>query len=147
VWASDISREALDVAARNVARHEVGDRVHLEYGDLMQPLIGSFDLICANLPYVARGSRLAREVVAQPAGALYAENEGVAVITRLLDEAPARLSHGGHLLAEVDPSVLSVLSESADRNFGGHRVHRDLGGHERVLEAWSTIPTNSEPSV
>jgi release factor glutamine methyltransferase len=103
----------------------------------MQPLSGSFDVICANLPYVAAGSRLAPEVVAQPSSALYAEEEGSALVTRLLQDAPARLSPGGRVLAELDSSVLSVLSELADRNFGGHRVHRDLGGRERVLEAWS----------
>jgi release factor glutamine methyltransferase len=137
VWASDISPEALEVAARNVAKHNAGDRVHLERGDLMQPLAGKFDLICANLPYVAAGSRLAPEVVAQPAGALYAENNGAALVTRLLDEAPSYLNPAGRVLAELDPAILSAVKDSAGKNFEGHRIHRDLGGHERVLEAWS----------
>lgn len=137
VWASDISDEAMEVAARNVAKHKAGDRVHLERGDLMQPLAGKFDLICANLPYVAAGSRLAPEVVAQPAGALYAESGGAALVTRLLDEATSRLTPAGRVLAELDPAILSVVEDSAARNFGGHKVHRDLGGHARVLEAWS----------
>ena len=58
VWASDISREALDVAARNVTRHDLGARLHLECGDLMEALSGKFDLVCANLPYVAAGASL-----------------------------------------------------------------------------------------
>src|SRR6059036_814050 len=45
VWATDVSREALEVAARNVARHQVGDRVHLAKGDLMQGLSGEFDVV------------------------------------------------------------------------------------------------------
>ncbi len=147
VWASDISDAALEVAARNVAKHHAGDRVHLEHGDLMQPLAGTFDLICANLPYVAAGSREAPEVVAQPPGALYAENGGAALVTRLLDEAPSRLNPDGRVLAELDPAILSTVKNSVGRNFGGHKVHRDLGGHERVLEAWFSIPTNSEPSA
>jgi release factor glutamine methyltransferase len=137
VWASDISDEALEVAARNVAKHTAGDRVHLERGDLLQPLTGRFDLICANLPYVAAGSRLAPEVVAQPASALYAEGGGAALVTRLLDEARSRLNPAGRVLAELDPAIMSAVNDSAGRNFGGHKVHRDLGGHERVLEAWS----------
>src|SRR5207247_8491128 len=52
VWASDISREALTLAERNVARHGVGERVHLVCGDLMSPMTGEFDLVCANLHYV-----------------------------------------------------------------------------------------------
>jgi release factor glutamine methyltransferase len=137
VWASDISDESLEVAARNVAKHKAGDRVNLVRGDLMQPLARKFDLICANLPYVAAGSRLAPEVVAQPAGALYAEDGGAALVARLLDEAVSRLNPSGRVLAELDPAILSAVKESAARNYGGHKVHRDLGGHERVLEAWS----------
>ena len=137
VWASDISDEALAVAARNVAKHHAGDQVHLDRGDLMEPLTGKFDLICANLPYVSAGSRLPAEVVAQPASALFAGDGGAALVTRLLDESPARLNVGGRVLAELDAAILSVVKESAAQNFGGHKVHRDLGGHERVLEAWS----------
>jgi release factor glutamine methyltransferase len=137
VWASDISAEALVVAARNVARHQLAGRVHLEQGDLMQPLSGEFDLVCANLPYVDLRSNLPAEVVAQPARALYAEQDGAALVTRLLQEAPARLKPNGRVLAELNPAIAALASESADRNFAGHRLHRDLGGHERVLEAWS----------
>jgi release factor glutamine methyltransferase len=137
VWASDVSREALDVAARNVTRRGVTERVHLECGDLMQPLPGDFDIICANLPYVAAGSDLPAEVVAQPARALYAEDRGSALVNRLLEEAHARLKRGGRVLAEVDPSILTLAAESATRNLAGHRVLRDINGHERVLEAWS----------
>lgn len=147
VWASDISRLALAVAERNVARHRVGDRVHLECGDLMQPLAGEFDVICANLPYVPARSSLPAEVTAQPARALYAEKGGSALVNRLIDEAPARLRPGGRVLAEIDPTILAAVSESAARKFAGRRLHRDAAGHERVLEAWSFIPTNSEHSA
>jgi release factor glutamine methyltransferase len=137
VWASDVSRDALEVAARNVARHDAGARVHLEHGDLLGPFAGQFDLVCANLPYVAASSKLPAEVTAQPAGALYAEDDGAALVSRLLEEAPARLRIGGRLLAEVDPSIVSRIDPVAERNFAGHRLHRDLAGHDRVLEAWS----------
>lgn len=137
VVASDASEDALEIAARNVAAHGLGDRVQLVCGDLMAPLTGSFDLVCANLPYVAAGSRLPAEVVAQPARALYAEQDGSALVTRLLDEAPARLNKGGRVLAELDPSILTVVVDAARRRLSGHRVHRDLAGHERVIEAWS----------
>jgi release factor glutamine methyltransferase len=137
VWASDLSREALEVAARNVAKHGLSERVHLECGDLMRPLAGEFDLICANLPYVAANTPLPAEVIAQPGRALYADGGGAALVIRLLDEVPARLKPGGRVLAELDPSIVSAVGESAGRNFGHQRLHRDAGGHERVLEAWS----------
>jgi release factor glutamine methyltransferase len=137
VVASDTSEEALEVAARNVAAHGLGDRIQLVCGDLMNPLTGSFALVCANLPYVPAGSGLAAEVTAQPARALYAEAGGSALVTRLLEEAPARLTEGGRVLAEVDPSILGPAIAAAGRSFAGHRIHRDLAGHERVIEAWS----------
>lgn len=137
IWASDVSAEALEVAARNVARLGVNDRVHLVRGDLMEPLTGEFDLICANLPYVAAGAKLPAEVTAQPAQALYADQGGAALVSRLLNEAPARLGRGGRLLAELDPTIASPISEAAKRSFAGFKIHRDLAGHERVLEVWS----------
>jgi release factor glutamine methyltransferase len=137
VWAGDLSREALEVAARNVAKHSLEQRIHLACGDLMDALPGSFDLVCANLPYLAHGSALPPEVVSQPSEALYAGGGGAELVVRLLDAAPARLNPGGRVLAELDPSILSPVLEAADRNFGAYRVHHDLAGHERVLEAWS----------
>jgi len=136
VVASDVAQDALDVASQNVAAHGLGDRVKLVCGDLMAPFTGSFDIVCANLPYLAAGSRLAPEVVAQPAGALYADENGSALVSRLLDEAPARLNPGGRVLAEMDPSITAFVVEAA-KQFAGHRIHRDLAGHERVIEAWS----------
>jgi release factor glutamine methyltransferase len=137
LWASDISGEALEVAARNVARHSLEARMHLACGDLMEPLPGAFDLVCANLPYVAAGAKLPTEVRSQPSVALYAGGDGAELVARLLESAPARLSRGGRLLAEIDPSIVASVSGIAERNFAGHRVHSDLGGHQRVLEAWS----------
>jgi release factor glutamine methyltransferase len=137
VWASDISAEALEVAARNVAKNSLEPRVHLACGDLMEPLPGSFDLVCANLPYLPAGIPLPASVVAQPSVALYAGDGGAALVARLLETAPARLNPGGRVLLELDPSIVLPALEVADRNFAGRRVHQDLAGHERVLEAWS----------
>ena len=137
VWASDISREALEVAERNVAKHGLTERVHLDCGDLLDPLPGSFDLVCANLPYVAAGAELPVEVKGQPASALYAADGGTALVLRLLEVAPVRLNPGGRLLAEVDPAIASAARDAAGRDFSNLTVHRDLGGRDRVIEAWS----------
>jgi release factor glutamine methyltransferase len=137
VWAGDTSEAALEVAARNVARHRLGERVHLACGNLLDALPGSFDLVCANLPYVSLGATLPAEVVAQPRDAVFAGEHGAELVIRLLEVAPARLNKGGRVLVELDPSILAPALEAADRHFESRRVHRDLGGHERLLEAWS----------
>ena len=89
--------------------------------------------MCANLPYVCGQADLPSEVRAQPATALFAADGGAALVSRLLAEAPRHLSHGGRLLAEIDAAILPALQVP----FTGHKVHRDLDGRERVLEAWS----------
>jgi release factor glutamine methyltransferase len=137
VWAGDVSTAALEVAARNVARHALEKRVHLACGDLMEPLPGAFDIVCANLPYLAAGSTLAAEVTAQPSQALYAGGGGAELVIRLLEVAPAKLNRGGRVLVELDPAILAAAVDVADRSYAEHRIHNDLGGHERVVEAWS----------
>lgn len=137
VWAGDVSQAALEVAARNVTRLGLTQRIHLSCGDLLESLPGSFDLICANLPYLTAGAALPPEVMAQPRSALFAGGDGQELVVRLFEEAAARLRPGGRVLAEVDPSILPAVLAVAGRRFGMHRVHRDLGGHERLLEAWS----------
>lgn len=137
VWATDVSPEALEIAARNVARHHAGERVHLLCGDLLQPAPGELDLVCANLPYVDPAAQLAAEVRAQPASALFAGEGGAALVIRLVSAAPAHLRSGGRVLVEVDPKIAQAVTAAAAAHFGQQRIHRDLGGHERVLEAWS----------
>ncbi len=146
VWAGDVSEAALAVAARNVRKHGLEERVHLLCGDLMQPISGQFDLVCANLPYVREGAELPPEVKAQPAVALYAAQDGAELVVRLLHEAASRLRPHGRVLAELDPAIAAAAIAAAESAYAGHRLHRDLAGNERVIEAWS-IPTNSEPSA
>jgi len=147
VWATDVSAGALAIAARNAARHGLAGRVHVVHADLLSGLDQKFDLVCANLPYVAAGTKLPREVAAQPATALYAEERGAAMVRRLLAEAPPHLNSGARILAEIDPTITSEVGDIAAQRFANQHIHRDLGGHARVLETWSSIPTSSEHSA
>jgi release factor glutamine methyltransferase len=137
VWAGDVSKEALEVAARNVAKHGLADRVHLSCGDLLDAIPAELDLVCANLPYVDPSAALPPEVRAQPASALYAGEGGAELVIRLLRASPGHLRAGGRVLVEIDPAILDAVLAAASGVYAEHRVHRDLGGHERVVEAWS----------
>lgn len=132
VWAGDDDPAALAVARLNVARHGQAEQVTLLQGDLLAPFPDGLDLVCANLPYVDPAASLPAEVLAQPHHALFAEDGGMALVRRLLADAPAKLAAGGCLLAEVDPAFQDRLDLSA---YDGHRFHRDLAGHVRVVEA------------
>jgi release factor glutamine methyltransferase len=128
--ATDLSPAALVVAAANVSRHGAKDRIRLLEGDLAAPLAGPYDAILANLPYLWESAVLPVEVTAQPASALFG---GAELINRLLAAAPALLAPDGIALLEVDPSVAGALAVSG---FAGWKLLKDLGGHDRVLEAW-----------
>ena len=118
----------------------------LGIGDLLDAIPRDLDLVCANLPYVDASAALPPEVRAQPATALLAGAGGAQLVTRLLLAAPGHLRAGGRVLVEIDPAILEPVLSAAAGAYAEHRVHRDLGGHERVVEAWSFIPTNSEAS-
>jgi release factor glutamine methyltransferase len=133
VWATDDDAAALEVARHNVERHELAGQVTLCQGNLLDPLPDQLDLICANLPYVAEGAAVSADVAAQPGHSLFAPEGGAALVRQLLAAAPARLAPGGAVLAEIDAGV----GESLDlRGYAGHRLHRDLAGLIRLLEAW-----------
>jgi release factor glutamine methyltransferase len=136
VCATDVSPAALEVARRNAERLGVGERVAFAEGSLLGPVGGAMDLVCANLPYLATGGSYPPEVLAQPRTALVAGPRGSELVLQLLEQAPARLAPGGAVLAEIDPALTEEVLPVAQRLYAGHRLHRDLGGQVRVLEAW-----------
>jgi ribosomal protein L3 glutamine methyltransferase len=102
--AVDISKDALAVAARNVADHGLGDRITLHRGDLFQPLGDArYDLIISNPPYVdAEGmAALPPECRAEPKLAFDGGPDGLDIVRRIVDEAGAHLAEDGGLLCEI----------------------------------------------
>jgi ribosomal protein L3 glutamine methyltransferase len=102
--AVDLSKDALDVAARNVADYGLEDRVKLHRGDLFKPLGGKrYDLIISNPPYVdAQGmAALPRECRAEPKLAFDGGADGLDIVRRILQEAGQHLTSQGGLLCEI----------------------------------------------
>ncbi len=102
--AVDISKDALEVAARNVAEYGLEDRVTLHQGDLFKPLAGRrYDLIISNPPYVdAQGmAGLPRECRAEPELAFDGGADGIAIVRRILQAAKQHLTPEGGLLCEI----------------------------------------------
>ena len=140
VIATDISGEALQVASDNILRHKVADRVKLIQSDLMDNLDGSFDLICANLPYIPSATLHSLAVYRrEPTLALDGGELGLDLIARLLQQAPSRLAPGGLLLLEIEASQGAVVSTLAHQTFptGEVRLITDFAGLARVVSILS----------
>jgi len=103
VDATDLSAEALEVAAINVAAYGLRDRVHLTRGDLFAGLAGRYDVIVSNPPYVNRESmeRLPQEYRAEPQMALAGGEDGLEIVRRLLAQAGTHLNERGVLIVEI----------------------------------------------
>ena len=102
--AVDISSEALEVAARNVADYELADRIELIRSNLFAGLVGRrYDLIVSNPPYVTGESMrtLPAEYRHEPALALAAGEEGLDAVRDILAGAGAHLKPDGILVVEV----------------------------------------------
>jgi release factor glutamine methyltransferase len=136
VIATDTSDSALEIAKQNAGRHNVSDRISFVRGDLVRGAGKSAELIVSNPPYVpeADAATLQPEVARyEPSSALYAGPDGLAVIRRLLEEAPPYLAPEGRLIVEFgfgqDPGVLAAARQSG---WTTDRVRRDLQGIPRV---------------
>ena len=103
--ALDNSPAALEHARANARRHGVTERVRVQASDLLEALEPqpSLDLIVANPPYVSAAAMAALppEYRHEPAAALAAGDDGLAVIRRLLPQAARRLTDSGLLIAEI----------------------------------------------
>lgn len=104
VDAVDISKEALEVAAINVAEHDLKDRIALLRGDLFAPVGDAvYDIILSNPPYVDAQAiaALPKEFAREPRLAHAGGADGLAIVRRILAEASAHLSPDGGLLCEI----------------------------------------------
>ena len=104
VDAVDLSADALEVAARNVADYDLEDRITLHRGDLFGAIGNArYDLIITNPPYVdAEGmAELPRECRQEPKIAFDGGADGLDIVRRILGEAKRHLTQDGGLLCEI----------------------------------------------
>jgi len=141
VVATDVSADALEVAAENARRAGLEGRVDLRVGALWEPVRGErFDVVVSNPPYVAETERdtLPREVVDwEPAAALFGGPEGLDVLTAIIEGAPAHLKPGGLLALEVGYGQAGTVADLIRETgvFTPARIVRDLANRERVVLA------------
>jgi release factor glutamine methyltransferase len=138
---TDISLLALDVAKENADIFNLSDRLEFQQADLLEGVEGIYDLICANLPYIP--SQVLSELPvskSEPQLALDGGENGIELITRLLDQARNRMAPGGLMLLEIEASQGVVMKSIAEGLYPATKitVHKDLSGRDRCLEIGQT---------
>ena len=138
IYATDVSSEALALAAENAARLGVAERITFLRGDLLDPLPRPVDLLLANLPYVAprASAELPPSVRGyEPALALYGADEGLGHIRRLFARAPAHLRPGATLFVEFGYDQRAGVVALAIAVFPRAEVHvgADYAGWDRYV--------------
>ena len=111
---TDISSDALEVAAINIDRHDVATRVTPIYSDLFEALQGKkYDLIVSNPPYVDEEDMkaLSEEFQHEPALALASGSDGLDITRRILAAATHYLNPNGILIVEVGNSQHNLIEQ------------------------------------
>jgi release factor glutamine methyltransferase len=137
--ATDISSDALALAAENARRHKVSSRIQFLRGDLLSPVPVRVEGIVANLPYVttAEWERLPRNIHDhEPRAALDGGPDGLTYIRRLLAQAAQRVKPDGWLLLEIGATQGQAVAALARQAFplAAIDLHRDYAGLTRIVE-------------
>jgi len=138
VTLADISEDALALTGENAVDLEITN-VQPVHSDLFSKIDGTFDGIVANLPYVPEADRssLSKEVMHDPALALFSGEDGLDLIRRFIPEAFNRLNPGGWLVLEIGYDQASQVSEILENSgFSRIEVKTDLSGVNRFPRAW-----------
>ncbi len=145
VTASDISKNALEIAKKNAMQNKVVENMKFIESDMFSNLNGNkFDIIASNPPYIETNTiqTLSKEVQNEPKIALDGGEDGLKFYKIILKEAENHLNEGGYLLLEIGydqgDKVLNLWKQLKEKskcrlNIVTKRPIKDLAGNERVL--------------
>ncbi len=145
IIATDISDAALAVAAGNIEKHQLKERITLLCGDLFDPIISGldvdkFDLIVCNPPYVstAEYEKLDRNVKDyEPKLALFAGVDGLDTYRRIIEKADQFLKPDAALILEIGyaqgPAVRQLLEKTG--TFAEIKIEKDFNNNDRIISA------------
>ncbi len=135
--ASDLSDDALALAAENIAEHNLTEFVELLRADLLEPAGGEIprpDIVVANLPYVASGEVDARQgsLGFEPRIALDGGADGLDLLRRLIDSLPSRAAPSATAFLELGAGQVAAIRALAPAGASVFVVP-DLAGLDRVV--------------
>jgi release factor glutamine methyltransferase len=150
IIATDISEAALRIAAQNVEKHQLKDKIELLCGDLFEPIVphldvNKFDLIVCNPPYVSRAEfeKLDKNVRNfEPRLALFAGEDGLDTYRRILERVDKFLKPDAALMLEIgyaQGQAVKEMLEQADI-FTEIKIEKDFHNNDRIVTAIKTSP-------
>jgi release factor glutamine methyltransferase len=139
IYAVDISAAALEVAAVNIEKYKLRERVIRVQSDLLQQINCRVDIIAANLPYIsAEGIRRLQPEITnyEPKVALQGGEVGTEAIMRLLKQVPGKINQGGAVFLEIGEGQEDGLMPVTGRCLPGCGVSliKDLAGVHRLIK-------------
>ena len=137
--ATDISEYALKTASANSKRHGVESRLKLLHSNWFEKILGSFDVIVSNPPYISSEeyAQLSAEVVKyDPKISLTLGGDGLEAYREILSQALEKLSKNGHIFLEIGYTQANAVGHLfREAGFQQIKVHKDLGSRDRVISA------------
>ncbi|MBD8619371.1 peptide chain release factor N(5)-glutamine methyltransferase [Sphingomonas sp. CFBP 13728] len=132
----DYSPQALAYARANAATLGMADRAHFIRGSWASAIVGEFDLILANPPYIATNEQLPPEVQNhEPHAALFAGADGLDDYRILAEQLPALIAPGGAAVIEIGSTQAPPVTTLLEARGLHVALHHDYGGNARALVA------------
>jgi release factor glutamine methyltransferase len=140
--ASDISKQAIEIARKNASSNNVGKSISFKTGHLTDPFFKQMAssklsmVITANLPYLTKDQFLSSPSIQfEPKKALISPKDGLGHYQALFDQLKPLCNKKFYLLCEIDPSQYSEIKKKAKKNFPLAKIsHKnDLGGKKRIV--------------
>lgn len=138
VWATDISKEALEVTSLNRQRLELEKQVNLVESNLLEQVTESFDILVSNPPYIAweDQAEVGQNVLhSEPHLALFADEGGLALYRKLAAESGAYLQPNGKIYLEIGYKQGEAVRHLFQEAFPQARVRvlTDQFGQDRMV--------------
>ena len=133
VVASDISKEALEVAKENAKTHTAD--IRFIQSDIFNNIDDKFDIIVSNPPYIDRKDEVTMEdnvLKYDPHLALFAEEEGMYFYRNITEQANSYLNANGVIFFEIGYDQKDKIVKLADMNGYHAEVYKDINGRDRM---------------
>lgn len=137
-YASDVSKEALLVAQKNVKANGLSDKITLKAGSLFEPWPGQkFDIITANLPYIPHEDLpgLTVEIYHyEPRVALDGGDGGLVIYEEFIKELPRHLNKKGMVFCEIGKDQGKLFTNIVQKYLPNTKINilKDLAGFDRI---------------